>query len=376
MRIPTRGSDRHRRRKRLGVDYAPHRPGRSRNRLTRELVRGRERLAVGAFRAASSLVGRVPTPVADPLARALFRGAYHVWPAKRRIILANAAHVLHKPTSDPEVARLARAIYASYARFVLELMRLPSRPADEPTRMTVDEGGRGHESFARLYERLREEGRGMVSVSAHLGSIDILAGGFAARGYPTYGVADDSAYPELFELLNEQRRRWGSGVIPWRNLREMYRAVRRGGIVGLVVDWGYRPDDVPVRLFGAWTTLPAGPAILAARTGAPIVPAVSRRRADGRFEAIHFDPIEVADDRPSTVARVMQRIADAVEEMIAAAPEQWYSFKPIWPASQEEERRLAERHAAMLRDDLPDRVPGATPARPAALAAAGDGSRA
>ena len=303
---------------------------------------------MSAFRAASGVAGRIPERVAEPAARAVFRAAYHAWPTKRRIILRNASHVLGRPVSDPEVRRLAQAIYASYARFVLELMRLPSRPADEPSRLTVDGGERGTASFARVYERLRAEGRGMVSISAHLGSIDILAGGFAARGFPTYGVADDSAYPELFQLLNEQRRRWGIGVIPWRNLREMYRVVRRGAIVGLVVDWGYRPEDVPVRLFGEWTTLPAGPAVLAARTGAPIVPAVSRRLPDGRFDAEHFDPIEVPNDHPATIVRATQAIADALEAMIAVAPEQWYSFKPIWPTTAEERAALAERHEAML----------------------------
>ena len=353
----TRRADRKARRP--GVDYAPHRPGRSGNRLSRALRRGRERLAVGAFRGASAVIGRVPPAVAEPAASALFRAAYLAWPAKRRIILRNAAQVLGRPPSDPRVRQLARGIYESYSRFVLELMRLPSRPDDEPSRITVDEGERGVSSFARLYETLRAEGRGMISVSAHLGSIDVLAGGLAARGYPTYGVADDSAYPELFDLLNRQRQRWGIGVIPWRNLREMFRAVRRGGIVGLVVDWGYRADGVPVRLFGAWTTLPAGPAVLAARTGAPIVPAWSRRLPGGRFDARHFDPIEVPDDRPSTIARVTQQVADVIEGMIAAAPEQWYSFKPIWPETEAEARMLAERHAAMLADARPAAVGGA-----------------
>ena len=147
--------------------------------------------------------------------------------------------------------------------------------------------------------------------------------------------------------MNAQRRRWGIEVIPWRNLRRVFQALRQPAILGLVVDWGYRPEDIPVQLFGEWTTLPAGPAMLAAKTGAAIVPVVCRRLPDGTYDARHYDPIWVADNSPAEMRRATQAIADAVEDMIATAPEQWYSFKPIWPATAAEKQALAERAAAV-----------------------------
>ena len=240
---------------------------------------------------------------------------------------------------------LARRIYASYARFVIELMRLPSLSDDEPLRLVAGGGERGEASFRALYERLRDEGRGTIAVSAHIGSIDLLAGAFALRGLPTYGLADDNAYPELFEEMNANRRRWRIEVIPWRNLRRVFHALRERAILGLVVDWGYRADGIPVRLFGEWTTLPAGPAMLAAKTGAAIVPVVCRRQEDGTYEASHYDPIEVAGTDDAEMQRATQEVADAIEDMIATAPDQWYSFKPIWPETEEEKRALATRVA-------------------------------
>ncbi len=116
----------------------------------------------------------------------------------------------------------------------------------------------------------------------------------------------------------------------------------------MVVDWGYRPDDLPVRLFGAWATLPEGPAMLAARTRAVIVPVVARRQADGTYQALMYDPIEVADASPRELARATQAIADALQDMVSAGPEQWYTFKPMWPASRGEADALASRAASML----------------------------
>jgi len=289
-------------------------------------------------------MARIPTRVSLPVGRALFVGSYYAWPAKRRIILANAAHVLQLPASDRRVRHLARRIYVTYAQFVVELMRLPNLPADEPTRLLANmDGENGGQSFIDLFETLRAEKRGLIAVSGHIGSIDLLAGAFALRGLPTYGLADDSAYPELFEEVNAQRRRWKIDVIPWRNLRRVFSALREPAILGLVVDWGYRADGIPVRLFGEWTALPAGPVMLAARTKAAIVPVVCRRLADGTYEARHYDPIEVTDSTDAEMQRATQKIADALEDMISTAPEQWYSFKPVWPATKAEKEALGAR---------------------------------
>jgi len=293
----------------------------------------------------------VPIRISHPVGRAVFVGSYFAWPQKRRIILANASHVLGLPAKDRRVRHLARRIYATYSQFIIELMRLPSLPADEPMRLMRSGGEHGEESFVAIFEKLRSEKRGLIAVSGHIGSIDLLAGAFALRGLPTYGLADDSAYPELFEEMNAQRRRWKIEIIPWRNLRRVFSALREPAILGLVVDWGYRSDGIPVRLFGEWTTLPAGPAMLAAKTHAAIVPVVGRRMDDGTYEARHYEPIEVADSKPSSLLHATQKIADALEDMIAVAPEQWYSFKPIWPDTKAEKDELGERAAAMERDE-------------------------
>ncbi len=300
---------------------------------------------VTTFRVASRLLVLLPLRLSEPVARAGFLAGYYLWPAKRRIIVANAAHVLRRPPEDAAVARLARGIYATFSRFTIELMRLPSLPADEPQRL-LQAGGADDERFMALWQRCRSDGRGIIAVSGHIGSIEVFAGAYAQRHIPTYGLADDSAFPELFELLNRSRARWGVTIIPWRRLREIFRVMRTPCILGMVIDWGYREDDLPVRLFGDWTTLPAGPATLAARTGAIIVPVVARRNDDGRYTPIMHEPIEVPDTSAAVIGRATQAMAAALEEMIAEAPQQWYTFKPMWPATEAEAATLSERAAA------------------------------
>jgi KDO2-lipid IV(A) lauroyltransferase len=134
-------------------------------------------------------------------------------------------------------------------------------------------------------------------------------------------------------------------IIPWRRLREIFRVMRHPAILGMVVDWGYRRDDVPVRLFGDWTTLPAGPATLAARTGAVVLPVLARRRHDGHYEPVMYEPIEVGGTSASHIAAATAAIAAALEAMVSEAPEQWYTFKPMWPATAAQAADLAARAA-------------------------------
>jgi KDO2-lipid IV(A) lauroyltransferase len=200
------------------------------------------------------------------------------------------------------------------------------------------------ERFKAIYH----QSNGLILVSAHLGNNEAMAAGFAQHGLPVSVVGDDTAYTGLYELLNRQRQAWGIEVISWRNLRGVFGVLRRKGCLGLLVDWGYRPDGIPVKMFDSWTTLPAGPAVLAARHGATILPFLIQRLPDGHFRASTANPIHVASDDPAELARATQEIARQLELFIAPAPDQWYIFKPIWPATPEESAELEARHAEML----------------------------
>jgi len=336
--------------RRSGVAYAPHRRAAPKRRAVHLARRTSEKATVLAYRATSWALGHLPERPVVAIAQCVFLAGYAAWPAKHRAILANAGHVLGLPASDARVGRLARATYRAYARYVVGLMRLPALPPDVPARLVDAGGDRGLDSFRRLHERLRDEGRAMIVVTLHIGSMETLAAAMASHGFPAYGVADDSAFPELYDLLAEQRRRWGVEVIAWRNLREIHRVLRAQGILALLVDWGYRSDGIPVRFFGAWTTLPAGPAVLAAKTRAAIVPVVNRRGPDGRYHAEHGEPIEVDGGSPRDIQAATQAVADALEAAIAIAPEQWYCFKPVWPETDAEAEGLARRAAGAQED--------------------------
>jgi KDO2-lipid IV(A) lauroyltransferase len=324
---------------------APHRRGRTASGKTARVAGPRllERTAVAGYRATSWLLGVLPPAPARAVIGRLSQVSYLLWPAKRRWSNQNFGHVLGLPPDDPRVRRLALRAYREYGRYLVELMRLPSMSPEEvgllASDMDVDE-------IKRLWRDA--PGGGLIFAVGHVGNNEAVAAGIAHHGMPISVVADDSSFPELYELLRQQRESWGVRVIAWRNLREIFGVLKRREMLALLIDWGYRSDGIPIQLFGAWTTLPAGPATLAAKTRSRILP-ISIQRVAGRGFAVSWaPPIEVPPDSPADLQRATQAMADALAATIAQAPEQWYSFKPIWPASAAEAADLERRAEVML----------------------------
>jgi len=326
---------------------APHRRGGASPRIV-------ERVAVAGYRALAWVLATVPPkPAAAVIGRAS-QLSYLAWPTKRHWSNRNFGHVLGLPPDHDEVRSMALRAYHGYGRYLVELMRLPTRSPEERAALVPDLDA---VEFKRL---LREapNGGGMIIAVGHVGSNDAVAAAIARHDLPISVVADDSSFPELFELLRTQRESWGVRIIAWRNLRAIFGVLRRREMLGLLVDWGYRADGIPVKLFGQWTALPAGPATLAAKTGSRILPITIRRRPDGTFLVTWPGPIDLTSTDPAELQRATQAIADALASTIAAAPEQWYSFKPIWPATAAEAADL-ERRATLMQSGIAD--PGPAP---------------
>jgi KDO2-lipid IV(A) lauroyltransferase len=306
-----------------------------------------EKLAVRAYAATAWVVAHIPGPISRWVIGTGSQAGYVFWPTKRRWSNENFARVAGLPPDDPRVRRLALGAYREYARYLVEIMHLESQSADEAGAKVVQA------DLDHIEEVWRSSQGGLIFVLGHVGNNEAVAAAVAGRGWPINVVADDSSFPEMFERFRGLREAWGVHVIPWRNLREIYAVLRRREMLALLIDWGYRDDGIPVKLFGSWTTLPAGPATLAAKTSSRILPVAIRRTRDDLFHVSYAPVIEVSSAAPADLQRATQAVADALADTVAAAPQQWYSFKPMWPSTPEEAAELEARAAAMLADDRP-----------------------
>ena len=149
-----------------------------------------------------------PEGLAREVIGTLAQGSYLAWPSKRRWSNRNFGHVLGLPPDDPRVRRLALRAYHEYGRYLVELMRLPTRTTDEMSAMVpyIDV-----DALLGIAERSRG---GVIYTVGHVGSNDAVMAAIARHGMPISVVADDSSFPELFALLREERERAGRRSSP------------------------------------------------------------------------------------------------------------------------------------------------------------------
>ena len=285
-----------------------------------------------AFQAASVVAGKVPPPALGPLARLGGTGAA-LPDATRRMLVAR-----HLRRADPSLTGLAlrRAVnktFESYAAYWLEAFRLPTLTPAEL------DAGMSYEGYEHL-ERSLHRGKGTILVLPHLGGWEWTGFWFTrVVGVPITAVVERLEPPELFEWFTEFRTNLGMHIVPLGPDagREVIKALKRNDLVCLLSDRDIDGSGVEVEFFGERTTLPAGPATLALRTGADLVPGAMFQQPRGGHHAVVRPPmvIERQGRLRDDVARITQDIARELESLIRIDPTQWHLMSPNWPSDHE-----------------------------------------
>ncbi|MFQ5471975.1 MAG: lysophospholipid acyltransferase family protein [Dehalococcoidia bacterium] len=255
---------------------------------------------------------------------------YRLWATKRRKAKQNFALITGLERDDPEVDRLARASFEHFGRYIVEMVHVQAWTNDTVLdRMEIE----GEEHFATA----ESHGRGIIFVSAHMGSAEVGAALVVMRGYKVTAVTEQLKPRFLMDWAVACRAALGVTLVPVSKAGvKLIRALRRNEMVAMIVDAGVdRGGGVPVTFLGRETVFPVGPARLARLSGAPIVFAVAVRLPGGRFRVSVSPPI-VPDrdaDADADIRRMTQAIASDFEPFVRRYPEQWYVFRDIWPES-------------------------------------------
>ena len=246
--------------------------------------------------------------------------------SQRRAALDNYAAALGLDPSDPQVARVARRAFQNYGRMVLDFLLMGSLTKEELIKRT-DVDGLEHLDAALA------RGRGVIMALPHMGSWDNTGSYGGALGYPIMAVT--GRFPgSLNDAVVKTRQRYGLEVLLVGRpaVREIIQALSANRMVGLVCDQEEGPG-VEVRFFGRRAIVPGGPAALALKTGAALMPGYQYMTPSGH----HHIHLEAALSWPDgeTKENLMQRIVHRFEAFIRERPDQWYAFRPIFKAVKE-----------------------------------------
>ena len=289
-----------------------------------------DQVTVGGYRLGSLVSRALPAPLAGAAAGVLGTTLSAGLRGKRSMIERHLRRV------DPSLSGLAlrRAVqeaFDSYTRYYIESFRLPSLDA-----RTVERGFRTDGYNEHIVTGL-ERGKGVILALPHLGGWEWAGRWMTDRGHPLTVVVEPLQPPELFEWFVELRSKLGMNVVPLGPEAGgiVLRALRDNHVVCLLCDRTIGGGGVDVEFFGERTQLPAGPATLALRTGAALLPTAVyfTRRTDGHY-AIVRPPLslERQGGLREDVARITQDLAGELEGLIRRAPEQWHLFQPNWPS--------------------------------------------
>lgn len=286
-----------------------------------------------------SLVGRiVPVRLLYALAIVLARLAALPRTAARTAVRANIARVLRQRADSLVVRRAAAAAFRCQALNYVDLMRL-----DRLTRADY-EANVVHGDLTPLTETVAR-GKGVIIVSAHLGNMDYVGQWLGLNGYSVHVPMEALKPAKLFALVRRRREATGMRMYPVGSdeMRLLTGALRAGGIVAIIADRATGGDGELVEFFGAPTALPVGPALLALRTGAPIIASFGRRLPDNRLYVSVSPPVYLQRTRRlrADLREGVQTVACLLEDGIKATPEQWIVFEPVWPRDTAEKDEAA-----------------------------------
>jgi lauroyl/myristoyl acyltransferase len=248
---------------------------------------------------------------------------------KRRMIERHLRRVHGGAVDDATLRREARLAFASYGRYWLESFRLPDTSPGELAATMSSEG-------VEHLDHALAAGRGVIIALPHLGGWDYGGAWLASLGHAITVVVEPVEPPELFEWFAALRRSLGLTVVALgpEAGTAVLRALKTNQVIGLVCDRDLTGTGVDVEFFGEHTTLPSGPATLALRSGAAILPTAVYFEGRRGHRAVVRPPLSLErtgafrDD----ATRITQALAHELEVLIRRAPDQWHLLQPNWPS--------------------------------------------
>ena len=270
----------------------------------------------------------------EPVARSGFERAGRVAAGRDgsgvRQLRANLRVATGGTLSEPELDELTARAMSSYARYWQEAFRLPTLDTERIVSGTEVVG-------IEHLEKARAGGRGLVMVLPHSGNWDAAGVWFIDwLDGPFMTVAERLKPESLFERFVAYRESLGMRVVPLsggpRPSTEVLRDwLGAGGVTCLLVDRNLGGGGVPVQFFGREATMPGGAALLAAQTGAALVPTVLQFTERGWRQVFAPEvPVEGPGRLKDRVTGAMQAVADAFAAAIAERPEDWHMLGRIW----------------------------------------------
>ena len=298
-------------------------------------------LEYAAARSLLGALGLLPRPMALLVCGFVSRIGYHVLGSLRRTGL-RSLEIAFPEKSLQERKLILKGTFENLGRVLAETSQfMKMTPADVEKIFDLDLDDKSRE----LYRRNKEEKRGVLIVTGHLGNWEMLVFGFAAIHEPISYLARPLDNPLIEDLTLRIRTRFGNRPINKTNSAMLaVKILREGGILGILSDVNAHPKEgVFVPFFGLPACTTSGPALMAIRSGALIYPAFCIWDSEKKkYRFVRGSVVEVSQtgDRKKDVIETIAAYTAEIEKIIRAYPDQWLWIHKRWKTRPPGEKEL------------------------------------
>src|SRR6184192_625647 len=273
------------------------------------------------FKVVQSLVERLPRSWAYALAVMASRLAWRFSPLARPRLEYNLKIACPELRDDPvALRRLSRLNFQNHAKAYADLMQLPSARIEAMRPLLKVTG-------LENLDAARSLGRGVLAVSCHMGSYEVVSAIWAATLAPVSFFAEELEPRALFEI--------SVLTLDMGGIRKVLQALREQEMVITAIDRDITETGYLMPFFGKLAPIPLGPASIALRLGTPLFPVCVYRLPDDTYMA-EGTPLVFATSTGNARAdqvRATEQLLRRIEQFIQRHPEQWHVPHRIWAGS-------------------------------------------
>jgi KDO2-lipid IV(A) lauroyltransferase len=255
--------------------------------------------------------------------------SFYAWlqPSRLPIIQKNLALLTGREATPAE----ARAVFREFGHALADYFYLARRPASCALDLISEHVGFEH------FEAVRQQGRGGLLLTPHLGFFELGGAAAHANGFPIIALTHPESSPALTEWRAAYRARWGVETFEVEAedqfvFIDIVRKLDAGRLVAALMDRAGSSKTSRVRLPGGVVEFSGGILLLAMARGCPVIPVTTVRLPNGTYRVEAHEPFMVERDSRDTAAileRYCQRLADVFLPVLQKYPSQWFHFVPL-----------------------------------------------
>ncbi len=251
---------------------------------------------------------------------------FYLIPIRKQVVFEN----LRKAFPEFEEKKIKEIAFGCYRSFIIsffEILYMQKMNRTEIVNMlNVDN--------ADIIVKNYQYGNGVILLSAHFGNWELIAASMSARiNIPFHVVVKHQRNPYVDRKINSIRIKWGNEIVSLGiSIRNIYKELKNKNLIAMVADQRGPADGLRIKFFGIETAIYSGPAILAIKTGAPLIYGITIRQPDFSYKVIleKINLVDLPDDEEEKVKEISQRLASFLEKYVRQYPEQWLWMHKIW----------------------------------------------